>query len=501
MSGGRLVVIHLRQFRTSLGSFDGMEGRAGREGTEADGWHRLAQRQRSLAPTGTILVRGVCHTAVNWAARALLSSECMDNAIRSRRALLTSRGFLPSLCFLPLSLACGGAPVADEAATPSVATESRSTAASDEAATPSVATESRSTAASVGAPAPACYPNCETQAPDAEVPSLPPIPEDHSAETPRPEACAGGAEPAVVAFDADDGIIDIASSPTHVLWSTREGLYRRAKAGGAPELLAALELPVSHFSIDGASIYWVQFPSLYAMPLDGSSAPARIAGDVMTPLAFLPHGSQLYYFSMDPSSQIPSEPCSGDSRLVAVRSTGGTPEILAHNHSTHGPMAADDTGIYWAADMPCVDDINFTPTYQIEKFSFATNSVTQFATTSGYPDSIRTAAGRVLWVDQGGIWSASADDGSARVSIAHPRLTRALATDGSKAYWAAADREGDSYSPKADVFAAPLTGGVPQQIACQVYGIEEFNFFADQRAIYYLSWVHDLIGRFPTSTE
>jgi len=107
----------------------------------------------------------------------------------------------------------------------------------------------------------------------------------------------------------------------------------------------------------------------------------------------------------------------------------------------------------------------------------------------------------VLWVDQGGIWSASADDGSARVSIAHPRLTRALATDGSKAYWAAADREGDSYSPKADVFAAPLTGGVPQQIACQVYGIEEFNFFADQRAIYYLSWVHDLIGRFPTSTE
>ena len=412
----------------------------------------------------------------------LAPPECM-NVIRPRRALLTSRRLLPSLCCLPLWLACGGAPVADEAAPASAATESQPM---DSA---------------VGAPAPACYPNCETQAPDTEVPSLPQIPEDHSAETPRPEACAGGAEPAIVAFDPDDGIIDIGSSPTHVLWSTREGLYRRAKAGGEPELLAALELPVTNFIIDGASIYWVQFPSLYAMPLDGSSVPARIAGDVMTPLAFLPHGSQLYYFSTDPSSVIPSEPCSGDSRLVAVPSTGGTPEILAHNRSTRGPMAADDTGIYWAADAPCVDDINFKPTHQIEKFSFATNTVTQFATTSGYPYNIRTGAGRVLWVDEGGIWSAPADDGSSRISIAHPPLTRALATDGIKAYWAAADREGDSYSPEADVFAAPLTGGVPQQLACQVYGIEEFNFFADQRSLYYLSWIRDLIARLPISAE
>jgi hypothetical protein len=407
----------------------------------------------------------------------------MKNAIRPRRGLLRSRGFLRSLCFVLLGLACGGAPVADEAAPASVATENPATDFS------------------VGAPAPGCYPNCETQTPDVEAPTWPQIPEDHSAETPRPEACAGEAEPEVVAFDPDDGIIDIASSPTHVLWSTRQGLYRRAKAGGAPELLAALELPVGNFIIDGASIYWVEFPSLYAMPLDGSSVPARIVGDVMTPLAFLPHGSQLYYFSMDPSSTIPGEPCSGDSRLVAVPSTGGPAEILAHNHSTHSPMAADDTGIYWAADVPCVDDINFKPTHTIEKFSFATRSVTQFATTNGYPDSIRTAAGRVLWLDEGGIWSAPADDGSARVSIAHPPLTRALATDGIQAYWAAADREGDSYSSKANVFAAPLTGGAPQQLACQVYGIEAFNFFVDQRAIYYLSWIHDLIARFPTSAE
>jgi hypothetical protein len=411
----------------------------------------------------------------------LAPSECMKNTVGPRLALLTSRALLLSLCFLPLSLACGGAPVADEAAAPSVATES-------------LPTDSF-----VGVPAPPCYPNCETQAPEAEVPSLPQFPKDHSAETPRPEACVGGAEPEVVAFDPDDGIIDIASSPTHVLWSTREGLYRRAKAGGAPELLAAPELPVSNFIIDGASIYWVESPSLYAMPLDGSGAPARIVGDVMTPLAFLPYGPHLYYFSVDPSSVIPGEPCSGDSRLVAVPSTGGTPEILAHNHSTHGPLAADDTGIYWAADMPCVDDINFTPTYQIEKFNFATSTVTQFATTNGNPYGIRAAAGRLLWVDEGGIWSAPADDGSARVSIANPPLTRALATDGIKAYWAAADREGDSNS--SDVFAAPLTGGVPQQVACQVYGIEEFNFIADQRAIYYLSWIRDLIARFPTSAE
>jgi hypothetical protein len=407
----------------------------------------------------------------------------MKNAIGPRRALLERRGFLPSLWMLPLSLACGGEPVADEAAGTSVATPDRQTDSS------------------VGAPTPPCYPNCETQAPDAGVPSLPQIPEDHSAETPRPEACAGGAEPAVVAFDPDDGIIDIASTPTHVLWSTREGLYRRAKAGGAPELLAALEQPVVNFIIDGASIYWVQYPSLYAMPLDGSSVPVRIVTDVLTPLAFLPHGSQLYYFSRDLSSVIPGEPCSGDSRLVAVSSTGGTPEILAHNHSTYLPMAADDTGIYWAADVPCVEDINFTPTSQIEKYSFATHAVTQFATTNGTPSNLRTAAGRVLWVDQDGIWSAPADDGNARVSIAHPPLTRALATDGIKVYWAAADREGDSYTHKADVFAAPLTGGVPQQLACQVYGIEESNFLADQRAVYYLSWIHDLIAQLPTSPE
>jgi hypothetical protein len=165
-------------------------------------------------------------------------------------------------------------------------------------------------------------------------------------------------------------------------------------------------------------------------------------------------------------------------------------------------MAADDTGIYWSADPPCVaDDINFTAPHSIEKFNFATGSVTQFAATDGWSDSILTAAGRVLWEDGGGIWSAPASGGSAPVLLAAPPLTRGLATDGIKAYWAASSRAGDSYSAYADVFAAPVTGGVPQQVACDVYGVEEFGFLADEDAVYYRSWIHDLVARLPTRAE
>ena len=370
----------------------------------------------------------------------------------------------------------------------------------DEAVTPDEAGESREAEGAIGVPAPLCYPDCEHQEPDAEIVDLPDIPEDHSAETPPPEACTDGPAPETVAFDPNDGIIDIALSPTHVLWSTREGIHRRAKAGGEAEVLAALGRPVSNFIIDGDAVYWVESPSVYRMPLDGSSAPATIASGISTPLAFRPHGSRLYYFSLDESSVDRSEPCSGDTRLVAVASTGGTPEILAHQRSTHLPMAADDTGVYWAADPPCVaDDINFTAPRYIEKFSFATGSVTRFAEANGAPDSLLTAGGRVLWKDAGGIWSAPADGGSAPVSLATPPLARGLTTDGVEAYWAAAAREGDSYSASADVFAAPVAGGgAPRRVACSVYGIEDFNFFADEGAVYYRSWIHDLVARFPS---
>jgi hypothetical protein len=42
-------------------------------------------------------------------------------------------------------------------------------------------------------------------------------------------------------------------------------------------------------------------------------------------------------------------------------------------------------------------------------------------------------------------------------------------------------------------------GGAPRKVACQIYGIDEFWFVADTSAVYYRSWVRDLIGSLPTT--
>lgn len=95
------------------------------------------------------------------------------------------------------------------------------------------------------------------------------------------------------------------------------------------------------------------------------------------------------------------------------------------------------------------------------------------------------AGGRVLWIDEGGIWSSPAAGGDA-VRLAPPSLLRGLATDGSAAYWAASTAS-DSQSAYADIFSAPLSGGQPRKVGCQIFGIDEFWFFADPNAVYYRS--------------
>src|SRR5262245_17084100 len=144
----------------------------------------------------------------------------MQHAHRARRAFPTSGRSLPLLCsvvLLPLALACRAKPTPDE--TVAVAGPQQDQPGPGRAPQPEADV-------AIGAPAPPCYPDCETHEPDAGAVDLPYVPEDYSRETPSAEACPGGPEPETVSFDPKDGIIDIALSSTHVLWSTREGVYR-----------------------------------------------------------------------------------------------------------------------------------------------------------------------------------------------------------------------------------------------------------------------------------
>ncbi|HVZ35112.1 MAG TPA: hypothetical protein VG963_21950, partial [Polyangiaceae bacterium] len=344
-----------------------------------------------------------------------------------------------------------------------------------------------------------CAPNCSPQL--DQDPPAPAPPPDPSAESPLPEACAGGPEPSIVALDPEDGIGDIALSPTHVYWSTSDAILRRAKDGGSPEVVAYVEGGAGQLRVAGSTLFWAASGAeLFALPLDGPAQPLRLVDDLAAPLAWTASEDRVYYMAQPPgdASGGADDFCTRGYQLKTVPSTGGQPELLAEHQGALDQLAVDATGVYWPEILRCVP-----PEGKIAKYTFATASVSTFAVATGNPHSLRAAGGRVLWLDEGGLWSSPASAGDP-VLLAHPPTIRALATDGTDAYWAASDLDstwGGAYSVYADVFSAPLAGGEAHEIACHIFGIDEFWFVADRGAVYYRSWIHDLIGRLPTSSD
>ena len=345
-----------------------------------------------------------------------------------------------------------------------------------------------------------CGSDCEP--PINEEPAPPP-PRTLFPPSPLPEACPGGPAPSILTLDAAQDIGDIAMSSTHIYWTTSDAIHRRSKAGGADEVVTSLERWAGPLLVVGNVIFYAGGSRRYIfrMPADGSAQPVPLADDLATPAAWTVANDRLYYMarSAEDAALSGEAACEAGYQLKSVPTGGGEAEVLAEHQGTLDQLAADATGVYWSEAAHCEP-----PGGKLDKYSFATGAVSVFTHPTGIAHNLRAAGGRLLWVDAAGIWSTPADVDEPTL-IAHPPLVRALATDGAAAYWAAseptpADPSGP-FSPSADVFTAPLAGGAARKVACQIYGIDEFWFIADKSAVYYRSWIHDLIGSLPTTAN
>jgi hypothetical protein len=296
----------------------------------------------------------------------------------------------------------------------------------------------------------------------------------------------------VLTFDPDKRVRYIALSSSHVYWYTFDTIYRQAKAGGSPETVTAVEPSGGGLRIEGETLYWTRAPELFSLPI-GASNVVSLVSDATEPADWTARGESLYYLS---------EVFGGPTQLKTVPRSGGPSLLLTERERTAELVAADATGVYWFE----YETRDLGPRYcgaestaGIQKYGFDTKLVSRFATTEGPVEMLLTSGERVLWAGNvsrpteplvGRVWSAPAAGGEP-VQLGTAPLIRALASDGSHAYWAASIA-GSGYS---DIYAAPVGGGEPQKIACHIYGVEQL--LVDDSALYYRSWIGDLIGKLP----
>jgi len=321
----------------------------------------------------------------------------------------------------------------------------------------------------------------------APTPSLPT--QTQPSEPPR--ACPNGPEPSV--FVSGNAITGIAQSETHLYWYAN-AIFRQPKAGGPPEKVSDVEPYGGRLLIEGSALYWVSYPAIYRLPIDGGQEPERVVNDASSVDAWMPRGSQLYYFS-DPAQGQGGAPSGGfGSQLRAAPTSGGAAQLLADQQWARDRLAADATGVYWyyspAYSPDGLSGANAGHGGEIEKYAFATGAVTPITTTDGNIEWLQVAGDRLIWIDGAQLWSA-APDGSDRTVLGTSSLFRALTSDGTTAYWASSV-PGDDYS---DIIGVPLTGGSPRTIACHVSSV--YGMVADASAVYYYSWVGDVIGKLP----
>jgi hypothetical protein len=193
------------------------------------------------------------------------------------------------------------------------------------------------------------------------------------------------------------------------------------------------------------------------------------------------NGSSIYYLTRptDPQSRFPYE-------LRAAPISGGPGTMLAPVQAETLELAADTSGVYWYS----VDyEGDFAVrSMEIQKYSFATGAVSRFAPVQELSEFLQIAGDRVLWFDTNQIWS-GASDGSERFVLGSAPLLRALASNQTNVFWASS-APGDEYS---DIVAVPLGGGPARLLACHVSSI--YGFVADDSALYYYTWLGDIIGK------
>jgi hypothetical protein len=288
-------------------------------------------------------------------------------------------------------------------------------------------------------------------------------------------------------------------TPTHVYWFG-DRIYRAPKSGGPPEKVVDMDRSAGGVQIAPPLLYLWSFPTISRVPLDGG-VPEPLVTNASEGLSWIAVGSQLYYFSN------PSRSGQGGAagmqqftlELRSVPSAGGPSLLLADEQWAGYGLAADATGIYWYHDPLYADPLGASGASALEhigelrKYTFATGAVSVLMQTRTIVSELVVASGRMVWVDGDDVWSATTD-GADPILLWQGPLIRSLATDGRNAFWGtSATAEANS-----DILGTPLTGGSLQRLACN---IESFSngLAADQSALYYSPWTHDLIGKIPNT--
>jgi hypothetical protein len=278
--------------------------------------------------------------------------------------------------------------------------------------------------------------------------------------------------------------MQIALSTTHVYWMSSGSIMRTPKAGGASESVTPSRGRGPF--IDGARLYWADYPDILGMPLDGSRQPEVLAHAGALD-SWAVHDDSLYFVP-----DISDAGVAAGSVVVGSSGQLGAAQPLARSNAPFGKLAADATGVYWYEDTRGDAGVGAV----IRKYDLATHQVSDFASVSAVQFLIADGT-HVLWADvpsYGGdtvVWS-NTPDGSRPLQLGRAGLVRQLASDGVSAYWASSAVGAGA----SDIVKAPLAGGTPRTIACGIENV--YSLAVDSTHVYYSTWdANGLLARLP----
>ncbi len=253
----------------------------------------------------------------------------------------------------------------------------------------------------------------------------------------------GGAPSAVIAprrdASAPERDSDIAVDATSVYWTTRVGVMKAPKAGGAPVTvlqsdstdkriavdssfvyaltagtivkvplgggpvaqLAVGGVQVSGIALDASRIYWgrrgtswadLWHPSVVAVPLAGAT-PTALASWSTDPVADIAvDGASVYFSTYD---------ASGIGGVFKVALSGGEPTAVATGQKHPRSLVVDATSLYWTVDVP--GDPRCAPGFAILRAARRGGPVTELAPQNcANRVGLASAEDRLYWTCEAG---------------------------------------------------------------------------------------------------
>lgn len=161
---------------------------------------------------------------------------------------------------------------------------------------------------------------------------------------------AGLGGPGIVSDGTDGNPVCVTTDASFVYWTVKDGrVFRRAKAGGAIELLATGIDSANAIVVSDGFVYWhagdYANGVLSRVPIAGGEivAIAKMRPMVDACRALAADANQLYF--ADVGDKPPD-----DGSIFALPKSGGTPTPIATKVRSPGNLAVDDANVYFVAE-------------------------------------------------------------------------------------------------------------------------------------------------------